>query len=87
LPGIKKKSFNRKGRKECAKVTKELNFEFFVVHFVSFVVKCLSAPMIIAKVFIFLPTYNLYNNLHSKEQDGLQFPRDRKEVAEALGGK
>jgi hypothetical protein len=42
--------------------------------------------MISAKDFIFLPTYYLYNNLHSKEQDGLQFPRDRKEVAEVLGG-
>jgi hypothetical protein len=42
--------------------------------------------MLYAKVFLFLPTYNPDNNLHCKEQDGLQFPRDRKEVAEVLGG-
>ena len=42
--------------------------------------------MIFAKDFLLLPTYNQDNNLHRKEQDGLQFPRDRKEVAEVLGG-
>jgi hypothetical protein len=37
------------------------------------------------KFFLFLPTYNPGYNLSSKQQDGLQFPRYRKEMAEILG--
>jgi hypothetical protein len=53
---IKIKSNNRKEHKVCTKVSKELKFVHFVFRFVSLVVKCVFYSMVIAKVFLFLPS-------------------------------